>query len=173
MSSSPCLREDLPGPRNNSLNGTRRIFILHLDSVPTAEDGDRSRVCNLNLSIQRQQSNRPIGGGESVGNVATESCHIADLRSGDQVTGFGQGLGVMGNFRVSRDAVDWDGGSDEEFVTNDLETSSSQRWKSHLLKFERARGVLVRGRAKDRFPRQWEVMGAALLQAHPWLRIRF
>ena len=55
--------------------------------------------------------------------VASEGGYIADLWSGDQVTGFGEGLGVMGNFRRSRDAVDRDGGADEKFIASYLETS--------------------------------------------------
>ena len=58
-------------------------------------------------------------------NIAAKRCHIAHLRTGDQVTGFGQGLGVADCQRVTCDPVDWDGGTDKEFVTPLLE-------KSHL-----------------------------------------
>src|SRR6185436_3437066 len=45
--------------------------------------------------------------------------------------------------------------------------------KLHQLKFGQANGDLVRGPARDRSPRRWEVMGAAQLQTRPWLQIDF
>ena len=58
-----------------------------------------------------------------MGDVAAERGGIADLRSGDQVTGFDQSPGVGKSQRVQRDAGDWDGGSDKERVIPLLEES--------------------------------------------------
>jgi hypothetical protein len=76
---------------------------------------------NFGLRFEGGQGDGSVSSGEGVGDVAAEGGGVADLRSGDQVTGFDQGLGVATNQKVTRDAVDRDGGADVEFVPAQFE----------------------------------------------------
>ena len=167
MSSSPCLSEDLPGPRNNSLKGIFRVTALRLRAHVSARPSAPLSEAISTSSIQGEQSNRPIGGGEGMGDVASQSGHVADLRSGDQVTGFGQSLGVRASQRVMHDAVDRDGGTNEEFLSTLTRGESALQWNSHRSKFERVDGDLVPGQAADRFPLRLASADAARVRMRP------
>jgi hypothetical protein len=80
-----------------------------------------SETRNFRLRVEGREGDGPIRGGEGVGDVASERGGVADLRTRDQVAGFDQSPGVRGRQRVPRDAIDWDGGADEEEVPPQFE----------------------------------------------------
>jgi hypothetical protein len=56
-----------------------------------------------------------------VSNVPTQSRHIADLGSRDQVAGFRQRLSMLDHPGIQNDTVDRDGSADKEFLSSYFE----------------------------------------------------
>jgi len=71
--------------------------------------------------MESQQSNRPVGCGKGMSDIPAQCGNVADLRSGDEVAGFGQCLGMRADQRIQNNAIDRDGGAYKEFVPSHFE----------------------------------------------------
>ena len=59
------------------------------------------------LRVQRKQGDRSIGRGEGVGNITSQSRDVADLRTRDQIAGFGESPGMRATLKeVQAQSVD-------------------------------------------------------------------